>query len=90
MKELRLSGMYQFMQSVMVKANRIDARIVEKERKRVVVIEMSCCSRPMYVLFRCGIQTFYTAIIIIIIIDDDVDNDDVFKVFCQASMLLHD
>ena len=30
------------MQSVMVKANRIDARIVEKERKRVAVIEMSC------------------------------------------------
>ena len=46
MKELRLSGMYQFMQrcpeGVMVKANRIDARVVEKERKRVAVIEMSC------------------------------------------------
>ena len=27
---------------VMVKANRIDARVVEKERKRVMVIEMSC------------------------------------------------
>ena len=26
----------------MVKANRIDARIVEKERRRVAVIEMSC------------------------------------------------
>ena len=31
-----------YAKSVMVKANRIDARIVEKERKRVVVIEMSC------------------------------------------------
>ena len=29
-------------ESVMVKANRIDARVVEKERKRVEVIEMSC------------------------------------------------
>ena len=26
----------------MVKTNRIDARVVEKERKRVAVIEMSC------------------------------------------------
>ena len=34
--------MYQFLQSVMVKANKIDARVVEKERKRVAVIEMSC------------------------------------------------
>ena len=31
-----------YAESVMVKANRIDARIVEKERKRVAVIEMSC------------------------------------------------
>ena len=31
-----------YAERVMVKANRIDARIVEKERKRVVVIEMSC------------------------------------------------
>ena len=30
-----------YAESVMVKANRIDARIVEKERKRVAVIEMS-------------------------------------------------
>ena len=29
-------------ESVMVKANRIDARVVEKDRKRVAVIEMSC------------------------------------------------
>ena len=27
MKELRLSGMYQFMQSVMMEANKIDARV---------------------------------------------------------------
>ena len=31
-----------YAESVMVKAYRIDARIVEKERKRVAVIEMSC------------------------------------------------
>ena len=31
-----------YAESVMVKANRIDARIVEKERKRVAMIEMSC------------------------------------------------
>ena len=31
-----------YAESVMVKANRIDARLVEKERKRVAVIEMSC------------------------------------------------
>ena len=31
-----------YAESVMVKANRIDAKIVEKERKRVAVIEMSC------------------------------------------------
>ena len=31
-----------YAESVMVKANRIDARIVEKERKRVAVIEISC------------------------------------------------
>ena len=31
-----------YAESVMVKANRIYARIVEKERKRVAVIEMSC------------------------------------------------
>ena len=31
-----------YAESVMVKANRIDARIVEKERKRVAVIKMSC------------------------------------------------
>ena len=31
-----------YAESVMVKTNRIDARIVEKERKRVAVIEMSC------------------------------------------------
>ena len=31
-----------YAESVMVKANRIDARVVEKERKRVAVIEMSC------------------------------------------------
>ena len=31
-----------YAESVMVKANRIDARIVEKERKQVAVIEMSC------------------------------------------------
>ena len=31
-----------YAESVMVKDNRIDARIVEKERKRVAVIKMSC------------------------------------------------
>ena len=31
-----------YAERVMVKANRIDPRIVEKERKRVAVIEMSC------------------------------------------------
>ena len=31
-----------FSESVMVKANRIDARVIEKERKRVAVIEISC------------------------------------------------
>ena len=29
-------------ESVMVKANRIDTGVVETERKRVAVIEMSC------------------------------------------------
>ena len=43
-------------------------------------------SRPMYVLFRYGIQTFYTAIIIIIIIiimaiiNDDNDTDNSIKI----------
>ena len=31
-----------YAESVMVKANRTDARVIEKERKRVAVIEMSC------------------------------------------------
>ena len=31
-----------YAESVMVKANRIDARIVEKERKQVAAVEMSC------------------------------------------------
>ena len=36
-------GMYRFMQiAVEVRANRIDARIVNKEQKRVLAIEMSC------------------------------------------------
>ena len=44
MKELKLSGIHRsvYTENAKVRANRIDARVVDKKRKRVAVIEMSC------------------------------------------------
>ena len=42
MKELKISGMYWSMQTMVVRANGTDTRAVDKERKRVTVIKMSC------------------------------------------------